>query len=42
MYGWRLFAEASAVNHCHRQEYVLLPTRDGVTARLVPVPGGAT
>ncbi len=41
-YGWRLFAEASAVNHCgHRQEYVLLPTRDGVTARLVPILGEA-
>jgi hypothetical protein len=42
MYGWRLFAEASAVNHCgHLQEYVLLPTRDGVTARLVPIIGEA-
>jgi hypothetical protein len=42
MYGWRLFAEAPVVNHCdHRQEYVLLPTRDGETARLVPILQGS-
>jgi hypothetical protein len=42
LYGWRLFAEATAVKACgHRQEYVLLPTRDGVTAQLVPILGEA-
>ena len=42
MYGWHLFAEASAVNSCgHRQEWLLLPTLDGETARLVPIVGEA-
>ena len=42
MYGWRLFAEATAVNACgHLQEWLLLATRDGVTARLVPILGEA-
>ena len=42
MYGWRLFAEASAVNYCgHRQEWLLVPHDDRQTARLVPVMGEA-
>ena len=42
MTGWRLLAEASAVNWCgHRREWLLLPTLDGVTARLVPILGEA-
>lgn len=42
MMGWRLFAEASAVNWCgHRQEWVLLPDVGGETARLVPILGEA-
>ncbi len=42
MYGWRLFAEASAVNHCgHRQEWLLVPDLAGETARLVPILGEA-
>ncbi len=42
MYAWRLFAEASAVNHCgHRQEWLLLPELAGETARLVPIVGEA-
>jgi hypothetical protein len=42
MYGWCLFAEASAVNHCgHRQEWLLVPELTGETARLVPILGEA-
>lgn len=38
MLGWRLFAEASAVNACgNRQEWVLVPDRGGEVARLVPI-----
>jgi hypothetical protein len=39
MIGWRLFAEATAVNYCGHLQ--LLPTRDGVTAQLVPILGEA-
>jgi hypothetical protein len=42
MYGWRLFAEASAVNHCgQRQEWLLVPDLTGETARLVSILGQA-
>jgi hypothetical protein len=40
MYGRRLFAEGTAVNHCgHRQEWALVPDRGLEVARLVSMVG---
>jgi hypothetical protein len=42
MLGWRMFAEATAVNWCgHAQAWVLWPDVDGETVRLVPIVGEA-